>query len=275
MRENIGEISFLQRFFFPELADMGFDIYSFIERKWCFNIPEPKKSWVITEDNVALLKIATYNEWWGEIGKKTRNMVRKSERSGVKTQVVGPSEKLAEGIWKVYNETPIRQERAFPHYGLSLSEVENIVFSSKDDTFIGAFIRGELVGFIQLVYGDKIGIVQQLLSFQKHSDKAVNNALIAKTVEICISRQVKWLMYGRMGNHPSLDNFKVNNGFTKFTFPRFYVPLSTKGRIAMKLGLHKELKDSLPEALKSPLFPVFNWISRNKQRIKLGLFSKR
>ena len=261
--------------FLSKLADRGFDIYTFIERKWCFNIPEPKKTWVTTEDNVALLKITTYDEWWSGIGKKTRNMVRKGKKSGVRTQVVGPSEKLAEGIWRIYNETPIRQERAFPHYGISLSEVKNIVSSSKDGAFIGAFIGDELVGFIQLVYGNEIGVVQQILSFQKHSDKAVNNALIAKTVEVCISQRVKWLMYGRMGNHPSLDNFKVNNGFTKFTFPRYYIPLSMKGRIAMKLGLHRELKDSLPEALKSPLFPVFNWISRNKQRIKLGLFSKR
>jgi hypothetical protein len=261
--------------FLSKLVDRDFDIYTFIERQWCFRIPEPKKSWVKTEDNIALLKIATYNEWWRSIGKKTRNMVRKSKKSGVRTRVIGPSEKLAEGIWKVYNEVPIRQERAFPHYGISLPEVKNIVFSSKDDTFIGAFIGDELVGFIQLVYGDKIGIIQQILSFQKHADKAVNNALIAKTVEVCIPRRVKWLMYGRMGNHPSLDNFKANNGFTKFAFPRYYIPLSMKGRIAMKLGLHKELKDSLPEALKSPLFPVFNWISRTKQRIKLGLFSNR
>jgi hypothetical protein len=263
------------RVFLSKLADRGLDIFTFIERKWCFSIFKPETFWVKMEDNVALIQITTYDNWWGGIGKKTRNMVRKAEKSGVRTEVVEPSESLSEGIWKIYNETPIRQERAFPHYGISLREVENIVFSATDDTFIGAFIGNELVGFIQLVYGDQIAIIQQILSFQMHSDKAVNNSLIAKAVEVCASRQVGWLMYGRMGNHPSLDNFKENNGFAKFSFPRYYVPLTKKGGIATRLGLHKELKDSLPKALKSPLFPVFNWVSRNKQRMRLRLFSKR
>ena len=254
--------------FLKKLADRGVDIFSFIERKWCFTIPKPEDSWVKAEDNIALLQTKNFADWLGAVGKKTRNMIRKAEKSGIKTEVVEPSEKLAEGIWKIYNETPIRQERAFPHYGISLETVKNSVFSAQDDTFIGAFLDGELVGFIQLVYGDKIAIIQQILSFQKHSDKAVNNALIAKAVEVCVSRQVGWLMYGRMGNHPSLDDFKENNGFTKFLFPRYYVAVTRKGRIAMRMGLHKDPKDSLPEAIKSPLFPVFNWISRNKTRLR-------
>jgi hypothetical protein len=74
-------------------------------------------------------------------------------------------------------------------------------------------------------------------------------------------------MYGRMGNHPSLDNFKENNGFSKYTLTRYYVPLSKKGLVAIKLGLHKEAKDLLPSPLKKPLIPLFNWISRTKVQI--------
>ena len=255
--------------FLAKLADRGVDVFTFIERKWCFSLPKTEKSWINVNDNIALLQIKTYENWWEAVGKKTRNMVRKAEKNGVNTLVVGPSEKLAEGIWRIYNETPIRQERAFPHYGISLAGANSIVFSAKEDTFIGAFIGEELVGFIQLVYGDKIAIVQQILSFQRHSDKAVNNALIAKAVEVCALRQVGWLMYARMGNHPSLDNFKENNGFAKFSLPRHYIPLTKKGEIATRVGLHRELKDSLPEALKPSLFPVFNWVSRNKQRFRL------
>jgi hypothetical protein len=260
--------------FLTKLAYRGVDVFTFIERKWCFSLPKAENSWVKEEDNIALLQAKTYADWLEGVGKKTRNMIRKAEKSGVKTEVVEPSEKLAEGIWRIYNETPVRQERAFPHYGISLEAVKNIVFSATDDTFIGAFIGDELVGFIQLVYGDRIAVIQQILSFQRHSDKAVNNALIAKAVQVCASRKVVWLMYGRMGNHPSLDNFKENNGFTKFSFPRYYVPLTGKGRFAIRIGLHKELKDSLPAAIKSPLFPVFNWVSRSKQRLRLWIFSR-
>lgn len=252
-----------------KLADRGIDVFTFIERKWCYTIPKPLNGWVKTEDNIALLQVKTYDEWWKNIGKKTRNMVRKAEKSNVKTEVVKPSEKLAEGIWKIYNETPIRQERAFPHYGASLQAVSRNVLSAQNCTFIGAFFQGELVGFIQLAYGEKIAVMSQILSLQKHSDKAVNNALIAKTVEVCAAKQVGWVMYGRIGNHPSLDRFKEHNGFVKFPLSRYYVPLTNKGRIAVKIGLHRELKDALPEAIKYRLIPFYNWVSRAKMRVKL------
>ena len=249
------------------------DIFTFVERKWCCTIPNPSNSWLKTGDNIALLRVTAYDEWWGNIGKKTRNIVRKAEKSGITTEVAEPNEKLAEGIWKIYNETPIRQERAFPHYGVSLQVVTRSVLSARDCTFIGAFFQDELAGFIQLVHGDKIAIVSQILSLQRHSDKAVNNALIAKAVEVCATKQSGWLMYGRMGNHPSLDNFKQNNGFTKFSLTRYYVPITKKGRIATRMGLHREIKDALPQPIKYPLIPVYNWVSRNKMRIKLRLGS--
>ncbi|MDH5788492.1 MAG: hypothetical protein OEZ40_09410, partial [Candidatus Bathyarchaeota archaeon] len=102
-------------------------------------------------------------------------------------------------------------------------------------------------------------------------DKAVNNALIAKAVEFCATKQIHWLMYGRMGNHPSLDNFKQNNGFKQFQLTRYYVPLTRKGKIAAKLRLHREVKDVLPQSVKYPLIPFYNWISRSKMKFRLRL----
>jgi len=260
--------------FIEKLADRGTDIFTFIERKWYYTIPKPLRGWVKTEDNIALLQVTTYDEWWSNVGKKTRNMVRKAEKSGVKTEVVEPSEKLAEGIWRIYTETPIRQERAFPHYGISLQAVTRSVLSAQNCMFIGAFFQGELVGFIELDYGDKIAIMAQILSLQEHSDKAVNNALIAKAVEVCAAKQVGWIMYGRIGNHPSLDRFKESNGFAKLPLTRYYVPVTKKGNIALKLGLHRELKDTLPEAIKYRLISLYNWVSRTKMRVKLRLRAK-
>ena len=173
---------------------------------------------------------------------------------------------MAEGIWKIYNETPIRQGREFPHYGVALENVKRSVLSSENSTFIGAYLEDELVGFIQLVHGDNIAIISQILSLQAQWDKAVNNALLAKAVEVCAGQQVKWLMYGRMGNHPSLDRFKQNHGFTRFPLTRYYVPLTTKGKIATKIGLHRDFKDVLPPSLKHVFIPVYNWISRTKQK---------
>jgi len=256
--------------FIEKLAGIGVDILTFVERKWCCPLANPPKHWTKAEDNVALLQITTYDQWWGDIGKKTRNMVRKAEKNGVETRVVEPDEKLAEGIWKIYNESPIRQERDFPHYGTSLQAVTRSVLAARDCTFIGSFFQGELAGFVQLLHNGEGAMVSQILSLQKHWDKSVNNALIAKAVEYCANDKIRWIMYGRMGNHPSLDKFKQSNGFSKFTVARYYVPITRKGRLAVKLGLHREIKDVLPEPLKTGLIPLYNWVSRNKIRVKQG-----
>jgi hypothetical protein len=185
--------------------------------------------------------------------------------------VVDPSEKLAKGVWRIYNETPIRQGRAFPHYGVPLRDVTAGVLSARGGTFVGAFFQDELVGFIQLVHGDNVAIISQILSLQKFWDKAVNNVLVAKAIEVCAAKQIQWVMYGRMGNHPSLDSFKQSNSFAKFSLTRYYVPLTKKGQIATSLNLHRELKDALPQWIKNPLFPVFNWVSRTKMKVRLML----
>ncbi len=254
--------------FLEKLAERDIDIFTFLERTWCCPIPNPPSTWIKTEDNVGVLEIKDYDTWWSDVGKKTRNMVRRAEKSGVNVSIVEPDEKFVEGVCKIYNETPIRQGRAFSHYGMSVSSVAWNIHLFANSTFIGAYFEDELVGFIQLVYGDNVAIVSQILSMQKHWDKSLNNALLAKAVEVCATGKVRWLMYGRIGNHPSLDRFKENNGFVKFPVTRFYIPLTGKGKTAIRLGLHKDFKDALPESVKTPLIPVLNWVSRTKTHLK-------
>ena len=253
------------------LADAGADVFTFIERTWLHTIQSPPRNWVVEEDNIALYKVTAFEEWWKTIGKKTRNMIRKAEKSGVKTNRVKPDEKLVEGIWKIYNETPIRQERGFPHYGESITTVGSIIYSVPNSTYIAAHLGDELAGFIRLIHGQDVTYIDQILSLQRHLDKAINNALIAKAIEHCANTGVKWVMYGRMGNHPTLDAFKKNNGFSQCKLRRFYIPLTAKGKGAIALHLHREMKDTLPLSVKAPLFPVYNWISRTRMRLKLAL----
>jgi hypothetical protein len=255
--------------FLGKLEERGVDLFTFLERRWCYTIPNPPRTWLKASDNIGLLQITSYDEWLRSIGKKTRNMIRKAEKSGITTAVAEPDEKLAEGIWRIYNETPIRQEREFPHYGTPLEDVRQRVLLSQNSTFIAAYFENELAGFIQIIHGNCIAIIMQILSLQKFWNKAINNALVARAVEICAGKSIKWLMYGRMGNHPTLDTFKINNGVVKFNLTRYYVPLTKKGRIAAHLGMHREIKDSLPQSIKYPLIPVYNWISRTKTRIRI------
>ena len=254
--------------FLEKIAERDADIFTFVERKWCCPLRSVPTSLSKTEDNIALLQVTPYEDWLSKVGKKTRNMIRKAEKNGIRTEVVDASEQLAEGIWKIYNETPVRQGRAFSHYGEPLGDVKALVRLAKNSTFIGSFLEGELVGFVQLMHGDQVVVMAQILSLQKYWDKAVNNALVAKAVEVCALRKELWLMYGRIGNHPSLDAFKESNGFSRFALNRYYLPLTRKGKISIKLGMHRTLKDALPEWLKKTLIPMFNWISRTIVQIR-------
>lgn len=258
-----------------ELRRRQVDIFSFLERKWCCQIGHPSETWTKSMDNIALLHVIEYQEWLKVVGKKTRNMIRKAEKSGIRTTIAEPNNTLGKGMWKIYNETPVRQERAFPHFGISLDTVMKGLASTKNATYIGAYMQDELVGFIQLIHGDSITIISQILSMQKHWGKALNNALVAKAVEVCSHKHEQWIMYGRIGNHPTLDNFKESHAFTKLQLTRYYVPLTRKGKLGIRLGLNRELKDSLPPGVKHRLFPLYGWISRNRAKIRLRYAPKR
>jgi hypothetical protein len=238
------------------------DIFSFLERKWCCPLAKAPKSWARTKDNIAILEVQSYKQWWESIGKKTRNMIRKAEKAGIKADFTEPDEELAEAVWTIYNETPIRQGRAFPHYGITLDSVKRDVLAAPNSTCIVAYYENHIVGFLQMIHGDSLTIISQILSLQAHWDKAVNNALIAKAIEHCTNNHIRWIMYGRIGNHPTLDVFKKNNGFAKLELTRYYIPLTKKGKLAIRLRLNQDFKDLLPESMKQAIFPVYSWMSR-------------
>ena len=141
--------------------------------------------------------------------------------------------------------------------------------AAKNNTFIGAFLDGELVGFIQLLYGDNIAIISNILSLQQHWDKSLNNALFAKAVEVCVSQRANGgSCMDALETTLLWTSLKKIMGSSKFPITRYYVPITGKGRLAIRLGLHRDLKDALPNFVKYPLIPALNWMSRTKVKIK-------
>jgi hypothetical protein len=41
----------------------------------------------------------------------------------------------------------------------------------------------------------------------------------------------------------------MRNGFQKILVPRYWIPLTTKGTAAIKLGLHRDIRTYIPERL--------------------------
>ena len=87
---------------------------------------------------------------------KTRNKAKQAEKKGVVVREVPFDDELARGIWEIYNECPVRQERLFPHYGKSLEAVREMsaTFLDESSVFIGAFDGNKLIGFIKLTIDD-------------------------------------------------------------------------------------------------------------------------
>ena len=92
--------------FIEKLRERDIDVFTFLDSKWCCPIPDAPNTWIKSEDNIGLLEIKDYEGWWSKVGKKTRNMVRRAEKSGVKVDVAQPNEKFVEGFGKFTMKPP-------------------------------------------------------------------------------------------------------------------------------------------------------------------------
>jgi len=230
-------------------SDLKIDIFTFVQR-----VPDsrPKFSYYMEWDNVAVVPLTTYEDWYKKrIKENTRHKIRKAKRVGVEVKVVQLDEDLVKGIYEIYNEVPVRQGKPFWHYGKSLDSLREIhsTFLERSD-FIGAFYKDELIGFLKLVYTDRFARTMHILSKIQHRDKGPNNVLLAKAIEICAEKEVPYLVYGAFDygkkGADSLSDFKRHMGFEKALLPRYYVPLNSKGAAMLRLGLHHGIVGLLP-----------------------------
>ncbi len=222
----------------------------------------PKFPYHMQWDNLAVLSISTYENWiTKQIHQNPRNKIRKAEKNGVTVRAEGFSDRLAVGLVELFNETPTRRGRRYAYFGWNLEMVRQGWATELDRSlFLVAYHHDELIGFIKLVVGARIARTSGTIAKQAHRDKAPMNALFAKAVEVCASRGVPLLVYGKYsyGNkgEDSLTVFKKYNGFRKVDVPRYYVPLSIRGRIGLALRLQRPMSERIPGPLLKALLRV-------------------
>jgi hypothetical protein len=212
---------------------------------------EPCFPYHLEWDNLAVARTTDYSAWWESLPQESRKNVRRSCKRGLRVEAVEFNDELVRGIKNIYDETPIRQGRRFWHYRKDVETVKRENSSYLDRSqFLAAFHEAELVGFLKMVYVGPAGRIMQILSKNSHADKRPTNALLAKAVEICSLRPVDYLIYGQYVYDNKADSpvteFKRRNGFQQVLLPRYYIPLSAKGRLALRLGLHRGFKPLLP-----------------------------
>ena len=230
------------------------DLFTFMQR-----LPDsaPRYSYPMEWDNLAVIHVKSFDHWWNEqIGFKARNKAKQAEKKGVILREVQFDDSLAQGIVDIYNESPVRQGRAFFNYGKTLETVRRQASTFLESSlFIGAFLEEKLIGFVKLTAdetGTQAGLMH-IISMIEHRDKAPTNALIARAVRACSERGIRYLVYANFayGNkkRDSLSDFKERNGFQRINLPRYYIPLNSVGQVALRLGLHRKLSDYVPEAV--------------------------
>ncbi len=250
----------------PILADLRrsgrrVDLFTFMQR-----LPDssPRSSYPMEWDNMAVLPVSTFDHWWTEqIGFKARNKAKQAEKKGIQVREVPFDDVLVRGIWEIYNECPIRQERLFPHYGRSLESVREVSATFLGSSiFIGAFDAEKLIGFIKLTADEawtQAGIMH-IVSLLEYRDKSPTNALIKQAVQSCADRGIAYLVYSQFAYgkklQSSLSDFKERNGFRRVDVPRYYVPLTRWGSLAFAMGLHHRLAERVPERLAAKLREV-------------------
>ena len=240
-------------------SDSRIDLFTFLQK--LTDATTPKYAYPMEWDNMAVLKVSTFEHWWEkQIGQSARNKVRKATKKGVVTREVPFDDALAQGIWEIYNECPIRQDRRFPHFGKSLEAVRDMSATYlASSIFIGAYVDDRLIGFIKLTTDDT-GIqagMMHILSMIRYRDKAPANALIAQAVRCCAARQIPYLVWARYAygkkTQSSLSDFKGQNAFERIDIPQYFVPLTRWGAFALRMQLHHRLYDRLPAPLAAGL----------------------
>ena len=148
----------------------------------------------------------------------------------------------------------MRQGRQFWHYGKPLEEVKRENASYRDrSAFLGAYYKEELIGFIKMVFTENTAAIMQILSKNAHYDKRPANALIAKAVEVSLAKGKSSLTYCKYvygkNSDSALTEFKRRNGFEQALYPRYFVPLTSRGKLVIKLKLHHGWRSMVPEGV--------------------------
>src|SRR5262249_47214151 len=114
-----------------------------------------------------------------------------------------------------------------------------------------------------MVYVDGRGTIFHIISMDEHYDKRPQNALIAKAAEVCEQKGISHLIYAKFlyGNkrQSSLLEFKRRNGFEQINFPRYYVPLTRRGALFVRLRLYRGFSGLIPERILQPLLLIRTW----------------
>lgn len=251
-------------------AGVHADLFTFHQR-----LPNsrPRFDYHMEWDNVAALPISGYDHWLGcQLHQNPRNKLRKAAKAGLVVRESPFDDDFIRGIKAIQDEIPIRQGRPFAylHKDTDWIRVRYGTYHERA-RFIGAYFRGEMIGFLKLVSAGRYARTMGLLAKIGCRDLAPMNALIGKAVDVCADLDMPYLVYGRYDygkiGSDSVVSFKYHNGFEHVLLPRYFVPLTSVGRAALAVGLHRGWQGYAPrpvvQRLRQAKVGYFEWKFRS------------
>lgn len=218
----------------------------------------PRFDYPMEWDNVAVIPLSTHEHWLSmQVSAATRRNIKASLKRGVSVRESPFDEAYIRGIMSVSNESPVRAGRRYWHYGKDVATVqaEHGTYQNRA-TYLGAYVGTEMIGYLKLVWDHRTAAIMQVVSKLAHRDVRPNNALLSEAVRLAVERGVDYLQYERFvygqKSESSLTRFKRDNGFVRMDVPSYYVPLTIRGRAALRLGLHRRLRDRVPGWMVDP-----------------------
>jgi hypothetical protein len=222
------------------------DVVTFLQEA---HYPRPAYSFHQEEARISVLSFKNYKDWWTNLHFKVRNKARQSEKKGVELRPAQLNAEFVRGVKGIYDESPIRQDRRFPHYGKTLERLTEDLSSFPECTSLtGAYYQDELVGFMKLFEGKEIMRTVHIIAKLAHRDKCVMDALVAKAVELSDQKGIRHLHYGDWA-YRGLGVFRAKFGFEPHPCPRYYVARTARGKAMLRFGFHHRVKERLPQRL--------------------------
>ena len=242
-------------------SNLKADVFTFAQRPTDVT---PKFDYHSEWDNWAAMPTTCFKDWWENLPQESRKNVRRATKRGVVVKVIPFDDDLVKGIHRIYNGIRVRDGRPFWHFGQDIHSVRRGLATYLDRSeFIGAYLGEELIGFVKMVYVDDLAMLFHLISMDEHYDKRPANALIAKAAEVCEQKGISRLIYTKFiyGNkrRSSLVEFKRRNGFEQVNFPRYYIPLTLRGKLFVWLRLYRGFSGLMPEPVLQPLLSLRSW----------------
>lgn len=216
---------------------------------------KPRFRYYYEWENDAAIPIKDFYYWFNhQIHPNTRNKIRRAKKKKVTIKHCEFTDEFLYQILNIYHESKYRQGKIYKNYKISFERLKaaHLTFFDKA-TFIGAYYRDELIGFAKYVNMGTYMRTMGILTKKFYQDKAPMNLLIAEGVRLCDAHNIPFFVYGRYDygkvGIKSLQDFKKYNGFEGILFPRYFIPLSEKGKLMIRLRIHNGWTGPIPKPL--------------------------